>query len=606
MLLVDNTTLNGRYTLGRMIGKGGMGAVYEADDVALQRRVAVKVLSPELARGRSALGRFEREAKAASAIRTEHIVRVLDADVDQATGSPFLVMELLRGEDLAHLLDRLGPLPPGLALRIVAQACVGLEKAHEAGVVHRDIKPANLFLARREDGGLVVKLLDFGVAKIRPAHDPRRDTTGLTWSGHVLGTPRYMSPEQARGIKDIDHRTDLWSLGVVLYRALAGRTPTEDVKAVGELITALVADLPAPVQDFAPWVPPEVAAVLDGALQYQPADRYPSASAMRDALLALLGEDPLSLDESLLVPLAPSERLTVAPRFEPRVRARAPRRPMSGAGGAQRWKDLPLDSGGAPADEPTLSRDYGIHGEPTLSRDHGIHGEPTLSRDHGIHGEPTLGRDHGIHGEPTLGRDHGIHGEPTLGRDHRVDERPERRPSEPAPPPHRERTRLRLSAFALLAAALGGAAMPWPAGAPGAAPTGWLRAMRGALEAPSVERPAPSPTPEASPFARRIGRAITTGGAPAEIDRAPAARKDGTAALPGIPGEVGHALEGAGETEVIVTDAGVAAAKRMQASRRASGSPARKPRPAAAASAAPAAAPPPADASNPLLPQRFE
>ncbi|WP_437566183.1 serine/threonine-protein kinase [Sorangium sp. So ce542] len=469
---MDATTLNGRYTLGRLIGKGGMGAVYEADDVALQRRVAVKVLSPELARGRSALSRFEREARAASAIQTEHIVRVLDADVDQATGSPFLVMELLRGEDLAHLLDRLGPLPPGLALRIVAQACVGLERAHEAGVVHRDIKPANLFLARREGGGgLVVKLLDFGVAKIRPAHDPRRDTTGLTWSGHVLGTPRYMSPEQARGIKDIDHRTDLWSLGVVLYRALAGRTPTEDVRSVGELITALVADLPAPVQDFAPWVPPEIAAVIDGALQYQPADRYPSASAMRDALLPLLGEDPLSLDEGLLVPLAPSERLTVAPRFEPRVRARPPRRPT---GGARRWKDLPLDSGTAMPDGRTLSRDYGVLGEPTLSRDYRVRGERTL------------------------GRDHRVRGERTLGRDHRVDERPERPPSEPAPPPHRDRTRLRLSAFALLAAGLGGAAIPWPAGAPGAASTGVLRAIHGALEAPAVERPARKPRPAAA------------------------------------------------------------------------------------------------------------
>ncbi|WP_437605189.1 serine/threonine-protein kinase [Sorangium sp. So ce834] len=586
--------MNGRYALGRLIGQGGMGAVYEADDVALQRRVAVKVLSPELAHGRSALGRFEREARAASAIRTEHIVRVLDADVDQATGSPFLVMELLRGEDLAHLLDRLGPLPPRLALRIVAQACVGLERAHEAGVVHRDIKPANLFLARREGGdGLVVKLLDFGVAKIRPAHDLRRDTTGLTWSGHVLGTPRYMSPEQARGIKDIDHRTDLWSLGVVLYRALAGRTPTEDVKAVGELIAALVADLPAPVQDVAPWVPPEVAAVVDGALQYQPADRYPSASAMRDALLPLLGEDPLALDESLLVPLAPSERLAVAPRFEPRVRARAPRRPASGAGGAQRWKDPPLDSGTALPDERTLSQDYGIRGEPTLSRDYRVCGEPTLGRDHGVRGEPTLGRDHGVRGEPTLGRDHG------------VDERPERPPNEPAPPPHRDRTRLRLSAFALLAAGLGGAAMPWPAGA---ASIGVQRAIRGALEAPSVECPAPSPMPEASPIARRIGRVIASGGASAEIDRAPAARKDGMAALPGIPGGVhdARALEGDAETEVIAADAGVAAAKRKQASRRASASPARKPRPAAAASAAPAAAPPPADASDPLLPQRFE
>ncbi|WP_437995479.1 serine/threonine-protein kinase [Sorangium sp. So ce185] len=591
---MDATTMNGRYTLGRLIGKGGMGAVYEADDVALQRRVAVKVLSPELARGRSALGRFEREARAASAIRTEHIVRVLDAGVDRATGSPFLVMELLRGEDLAHLLDRLGPLPPRLALRIVAQACVGLQRAHEAGVVHRDIKPANLFLARREGGGgLVVKLLDFGVAKIRPAHDPRRDTTGLTWSGHVLGTPRYMSPEQARGIKDIDHRTDLWSLGVVLYRALAGRTPTEDVKSVGELITALVADLPAPVQDFAPWVPPEVAAVIDGALQYQPADRYPSASAMRDALLPLLGEDPLSLDESLLVPLAPSERLTVAPRFEPRVRARAPRRPMRGAGGAQRWRDLPLDSGTATPDERTLSRDYGALGE------------PTLSRDYGALGERTPGRDHGALGERTPGLDRGTHGERTLGRDHRVDERPGRPPSEPARPPHRDRTPLRLSAFALLAAGLGGAAMPWPADAPGAAPAGVLRAIHGALEAPSVERPAPSPMPEASPSARRIGRAIAPGEALAEIDGAPAARNDGMAALPGIPGEVRDVLEGDGETEVIVADAGAAAAKRKQVSRRASGSPARKPRPAAA-SAAPAAALPPAGASDPLLPQRFE
>ncbi|WP_437933746.1 protein kinase domain-containing protein [Sorangium sp. So ce341] len=602
---MDTTTLNGRYTLGRLIGKGGMGAVYEADDVALQRRVAVKVLSPELARGRSALSRFEREARAASAIQTEHIVRVLDADVDRATGAPFLVMELLRGEDLAHLLDRLGPLPPRLALRIVAQACVGLERAHEAGVVHRDIKPANLFLARREGGGgLVVKLLDFGVAKIRPAHDPRRDTTGLTWSGHVLGTPRYMSPEQARGIKDIDHRTDLWSLGVVLYRALAGRTPTEDVKSVGELITALVVDLPVPVQDFAPWVPPEVASAIDGALQYQPADRYPSASAMRDALLPLLGEDPLSLDESLLVPLAPSERLTVAPRFEPRVRARAPRRPTRGAGGAQRWKDLPLDSGTAIPDARTLSRDYGVLGEPTLSRDYGVLGEPTLSRDYGVLGEPTLGRDYGVLGEPTLGRDYRVRGERTLGPDPRVDERSERPPSEPAPPPHRDRTRLRLSAFALLAVGLGGAAMPWPAGAPGAASTGVLRAIRGALEAPAVERPAPSPMPEASPFARRIGHAIAPGEASAEIDRAPAARKDGMAALPGIPGEIHDVLEGDGETEVVVADA--AAAKRKQVSRRASGSPARKPRPAAAASAAPAAAPPPEDASSPLLPRRFD
>ncbi|WP_437643713.1 serine/threonine-protein kinase [Sorangium sp. So ce362] len=489
---MDGTTLNGRYTLGRLIGKGGMGAVYEADDVALERRVAVKILSPELAHGRSALGRFEREARAASAIRTEHIVRVLDAGVDQETGSPFLVMELLRGEDLAQVLDRLGPLPPGLALRIVAQACIGLQKAHEAGVLHRDIKPANLFLARREeDGGLVVKLLDFGVAKIRPSHDPRRETTGLTRSGYMLGTPRYMSPEQARAIKDIGHRTDVWSLGVVLYRALAGRTPTEDVKAVGDLIAALVVDLPAPVQEFAPWVSPEVAAVIDGALQYQPADRYPSASAMLDAILPLLGDDPLSLDESMLVPLMPSERLAVAPRFEPRVRARVPRRSRIHAAGAERWKDLPEGSMTALPHETTLSEDYRVH---------------------------------------------------------------ERPPSEPAPPPRRGLRRLPLSALALLVASLGWAAVLRPADAPRTASSGVQRAIRGALEALSVQRPAPSPAPEPSAFAHRIGLAAVVEQPSVEIDRAPAALKGG------------------------------------------------KPRPAATASAAPARA----DTSDPLMPQRLE
>ncbi|WP_437963835.1 serine/threonine-protein kinase [Sorangium sp. So ce260] len=512
---MDGTTLNGRYTLGRLLGKGGMGAVYEADDVALQRRVAVKIISPEVAHGRSALGRFEREAKAASAIRTEHIVRVLDAGVSQETGAPFMVMELLRGEDLAQLLDRLGPLPPGLALRIVAQACVGLQQAHEAGVLHRDIKPANLFLARRDEGGgLVVKLLDFGVAKIRPSHDPRVDTTGLTRSGHMLGTPRYMSPEQARAIKDIDHRTDIWSLGVVLYRALAGRTPTEDVKAIGELIAALVADLPAPVQELAPWVSPEVAAVLDGALQYRPADRYPSASAMLDAIRPLLGDDPLSLDESMLVPLEPSERLTVARRFEPPVRARVPRLPRSHVAGAERWKDVPAGGVTAHAQGTTLGHDYRIPERPPS--------EPALTH------------------------------ESTVSQDYRVHVRP---PSEPAPPrlPPRGLKMLPLSAVALLAAGLGWAAMPRVADAPTTAFSGVQRAIRGALEAPSVQSPAPSA------LARRIGPSIVPEEASVKIDGVPATLKGG------------------------------------------------KPRrPAAAASATPAAAPAPACTSNPLMPQQFE
>ncbi|WP_437676359.1 protein kinase domain-containing protein [Sorangium sp. So ce131] len=352
---MDGKTLSGRYILGRLIGRGGMGAVYEAHDTELKRRVAVKIMNPELSHSRSAAGRFEREAKAASAIETEHIVRVLDAGVDEETRSPFLVMEYLRGEDLAQVLHRLGPLPPKVALRIVAQACVGLQKAHDAGVLHRDVKPANLFLARREEGGLIVKVLDFGIAKIKQAHDDRRDTTGLTRSGSMLGTPRYMSPEQARAIKEIDHRTDIWSLGIVLYHALAGRTPTDEVEAFGDLIAALVSDLPPPVQELAPWVPPEVAAVVDGALQYLPLARYPSASAMLEVIQPILGDDALSLDESMLVPLPPSERLTVAPKLEVRAASRPTRRGSSSGETPHRWREQTTDSATAPAletDEP--------------------------------------------------------------------------------------------------------------------------------------------------------------------------------------------------------------------------------------------------------------
>ncbi|MGK3960076.1 serine/threonine-protein kinase [Sorangium sp. So ce118] len=307
---MDARTLNGRYLLGSPLGEGGMGAVYEAEDLVEKRRVAVKLINPERAeRGGSAIGRFEREAKIAGGIDTDHIARVLDSGKDAATGAPFMVIELLRGEDLGRLLGRLGPLPPLVALRIVAQTCVGLQKAHEAGVMHRDIKPANLFLARREgDTTTTVKLLDFGIAKIRRPHGSEDPSTGLTQAGTMLGTPRYMSPEQARGRREIDHRTDIWSLGIVLYCALAGRTPHEHIETFVELITALVQQPVPPVQDFAPWVPLEISSIVHTALQHERERRYPSAAAMLEAILPLLNGD-LTLDESMLVPLTDAERM---------------------------------------------------------------------------------------------------------------------------------------------------------------------------------------------------------------------------------------------------------------------------------------------------------
>ncbi|WP_437635124.1 serine/threonine-protein kinase [Sorangium sp. So ce854] len=556
---MDGKTLSGRYTLVRLLGRGGMGAVYEADDTEQKRRVAVKVMNAEILHSRSAMGRFEREARAASAIETEHIVRVLDAGVDGVTGAPFLVMELLRGEDLAQLLGRLGPLPPRLALRIVAQACVGLQKAHDAGVVHRDIKPANLFLARREDGpGLLVKVLDFGVAKIWPPHEPHRDTPGLTRSGSMLGTPRYMSPEQARGIKEIDHRTDVWALGIVLYHALAGRTPTEDVEAFGDLIATLVAELPTPVQEFAPWVPPEVAAVVDRALQYQPVARYPSASVMLEAILPLLVDDargdPLALDERMLVPLSASEREIVAPRLELPAAPRAPRRSGHAVAApgraAERWRDESTACATAPALETTEAA----------------------------------------------------------------------RASHEAPAPRRPSRRSHVAVVALIAAGLGSLALFRPSAPPSVAMTGMhfffrvrepsMAGMRFASRPRELSRtpPAPGAPPLPAPLEHRVELAIVPADASVEVDGAPARLRDGKVELTGTLGSVrvvrvvkgGRAMT----ERVSITEAGsIPPMLELPLPRRRASE--RKPRPPAPASAAPPAPPAAPSAHDPLMPPRF-
>ncbi len=194
--------LNGKYRLVRQMGAGGMGAVYEAEEIPSSRRVAVKVISTgDESRDRALVARFHREAKATMSIDTDHIVRVFDTGNDAASGQPFMVMEYLIGEDLAQTFKRLGPLPPDTAVRIAAQTCIGLEKAHAARVVHRDIKPANLFLAEREGGGLLVKVLDFGIAKIKMDQANITDSKSLTRTGSMVGSPLYMSPSRRAGAR---------------------------------------------------------------------------------------------------------------------------------------------------------------------------------------------------------------------------------------------------------------------------------------------------------------------------------------------------------------------------------------------------------------------
>jgi eukaryotic-like serine/threonine-protein kinase len=321
---VIDEILNGKYRLVRQMGAGGMGAVYEAEEVPGSRRVAVKVISTgDESRDRALVGRFHREAKATMSIDTDHIVRVFDTGNDAASGQPFMVMEYLVGEDLAQAFRRLGPLPPDTALRIVAQACFGLEKAHAARVVHRDIKPANLFLAEREGGGLIVKVLDFGIAKIKMDQANITDSKSLTRTGSMVGSPLYMSPEQARGSKSIDHRADIWSMGVVLYQALTGRTPNQDIEALGELIIAICSELPRPVQELAPWVSPELATIVHRALRFEPADRFQTADEMLAALMTLLPNGS-ELTAEMLTPITDEAREHKA-ALMPAVSAPSPR-----------------------------------------------------------------------------------------------------------------------------------------------------------------------------------------------------------------------------------------------------------------------------------------
>ena len=225
--------IDGKYEVVRSLGTGGMGLVFEATNVHNSRRVAVKVIAAALlAKGAEAATRFEREMKATSGLDTPHVVKILDAGMDTEVGDPYIAMELLEGEDLKQLIERLGPLQPEVALRIVAQACAGLKAAHEAGIIHRDIKSANLFLARDEVGEITVKILDFGIAKVIGEGMKSGHNTELTRTGSMLGSPRYMSPEQAKGQRDVGCRSDLWSLGVVLHELLTGTTPHAEIESV--------------------------------------------------------------------------------------------------------------------------------------------------------------------------------------------------------------------------------------------------------------------------------------------------------------------------------------------------------------------------------------
>ena len=308
--VVRGERLAERYELGEKLGEGGMGSVFAATHIVTGKRMAVKLMAPELPLSDDMITRFRREARAAGVLDTEHIVQVFDSGVDD--GKPYIAMELLEGESLSDLEDRLGPLPVDLALRIVAQACAGVALAHAEGVVHRDIKPSNLFVAQVGERR-VVKVLDFGIAKIDPRLRESTDEKDLTRTGTVLGSPHYISPEQVQAQGDVDARADVWALGVVLYEALCGRVPHEEAKTLVEIMFRTYMQRPEPVSRHAPWVPVEVEEVVMGALTLSASERYADASAFGEVVARLL-PDGHALSPEMFAPLSDAQRATVVPR----------------------------------------------------------------------------------------------------------------------------------------------------------------------------------------------------------------------------------------------------------------------------------------------------
>jgi eukaryotic-like serine/threonine-protein kinase len=275
----------GKYRLTRLLGRGGMGSVWEGIHTSLGTRVAVKFIESAHAASSEARSRFENEARAAAKLRSKHVVQVYDHGLT-ADARPFIVMEFLAGEPLDRRLDRVGRLAPVDAARIIHQVCRALGRAHEAGIVHRDLKPENVFLVwDEEDGADVVKVVDFGIAKFT---DGSVGVSSATRTGSVLGTPYYMSPEQARGLRSVDHRSDLWSVGVIAYRCIVGELPFEG-EALGDLLVKIcTAPLPVPSQR-APGVPQGFDAWFARALDREPSQRFESASVAAQALNAAFG-----------------------------------------------------------------------------------------------------------------------------------------------------------------------------------------------------------------------------------------------------------------------------------------------------------------------------
>jgi tRNA A-37 threonylcarbamoyl transferase component Bud32 len=285
-----------KYRVERVLGKGGMGVVFAATHIQLQQRVAIKLLLPAAATDPETVQRFLREGRAAVKIRNEHVARVLDVG-EMADRTPFLVMEYLEGSDFGELLDGETRLPYAQAVDYVLEACEAVAEAHSLKIVHRDLKPSNLFLARQPNGSSMVKVLDFGISKML---EPGLD---MTRTAAMMGSPLYMSPEQLKSARDVDERSDIWSVGVILYQLIAGHPPFQ-AESLPELCAVVLSNPTRWLDRVVPEVPAELARIVATCLRSKVDERYvnladfaeavavfgsPAAKASAAKIVALLG-----------------------------------------------------------------------------------------------------------------------------------------------------------------------------------------------------------------------------------------------------------------------------------------------------------------------------
>jgi serine/threonine-protein kinase len=278
--------LLGKYRVEEIIGVGGMGRVVKASHMYLQQPVAIKILLPEMADSQSTVARFLREAQATVRLRSEHIARVMDVGT-MPDGCPFMVMEYLEGHDLNQILRHHGPQLPQAVVDLILQACEGMAEAHAMGIIHRDIKPSNFFITRRPDGSNLLKILDFGISKT-PA-----EVSELTGTQTVIGTPTYMAPEQMVSARSTDPRSDIWSIGVVMYQLLAGRPPFE-AETYAQLVLKVGTAPPSPLHVA---LPPGLQDIVFRCLEKDPNRRIQNVGELA-RMLAPYASDPATAQQA--------------------------------------------------------------------------------------------------------------------------------------------------------------------------------------------------------------------------------------------------------------------------------------------------------------------